>query len=135
MKKLLSITTIITACIVIFLATSCTKQYVTANNNQTISFNVPSTAWTTPDSGKTYTAVLSTPEITDYFTANGGVLVYFAFTNGVFEQVPEVYQGNAYSYTYNSGSLALYAQSSTGTTVISAPATAAVKLVLVDSSQ
>ncbi len=135
MKKLLSIASAIAACVIIFMATSCTKQYVSANNNQTISFNVPSTAWTTPDSGKTYTAVLSTPEITDYFTANGGVLVYFAFTSGVFEQVPEVYQGIAYSYTYNQGSLALYAQSSTGTTVIPVPATASVKLVLVDSSQ
>ena len=135
MKKLLSITAFIAACAIIFMATSCTKQYVTANNNQTISFSVPSTAWTTPDSGKTYTAVLNTPEITDYFTANGGVLVYFAFTDGVFEQVPEVYQGIAYSYTYNSGSLALYAQSSTGTTAITAPATASVKLVLVPSSQ
>ncbi len=131
MKKILSILGCI---IVLFAASSCTKQYITPNPNQTISFTVPQSAWASTDGGKTFSAVLNTPEIDTYFTNHGGVLVYFSFTNGVYEQVPETYQGISYSYTYNQGSLALYAQASDGVSVIQAPATSIVKLVLVPSN-
>src|SRR5471030_665142 len=118
MKKILSIVCVIVA----FAASSCTKQYITPNPNQTTLVNVASTTWTTTDGGKTYVAVINSPEIDNYFNNHGGVLVYFSFTNGVYEQVPEVYQGVSFSYTYNQGSLALYAQASDGVTVITAPA-------------
>jgi hypothetical protein len=131
MKKIL----FILSCVILTAASSCTKQYIQPNPNQTILFNVPASAWTTTDGGLTYSAVLNTPEIDQYFNDNGGTLVYFSFITGVYEQIPEVYQGISYSYTHNPGSLALYAQSSTGATTITAPAAATVKLVLVASSQ
>src|SRR5476649_2044567 len=130
MKKYL----FILGCVIVFAASSCTKKYITPNPNQTILFNVPSTAWTTADTGKTYRAVISTPEIDSYFNDHGGVLVYFSFTSGVYEQIPEVYQGISFSYTHNPGSLALYEQASDGVTVIQPPADAVMKLLLINSN-
>ncbi|WP_428328698.1 hypothetical protein [Mucilaginibacter sp.] len=130
MKKILSII----GCIIVIAASSCTKKYITPNPNQTILLNVKSNTWTTTDGGKTYSSVINTPEIDSYFNDHGGVLVYFSFTSGVYEQIPEVYQGISFSYTHNPGSLALYAQASDGVTVIQPPADAVVKLLLIDSN-
>jgi len=130
MKKILSII----CCVIVIAASSCTKQYVTPNPNQTVLINVASSSWTTTDGGKTYVSVINTPEIDNYFNDHGGVLVYFSFTSGVYEQIPEVYQGISFSYTHNPGSLALYAQASDGVTVIQAPANLVMKLLLIDSN-
>ena len=130
MKKILTII----GCIILFAASSCTKKYVTPNPNQTILFNVPSSSWTTTDGGKTYSSVISTPEIDSYFNDHGGVLVYFSFTNGVYEQIPEVFNGISFSYTHNLGSVAIYAQAADGLTVIQAPADATLKLLLINSN-
>jgi len=130
MKKILSVVCVIVA----FAASSCTKQYITPNPNQSMLINVASSTWTTTDGGKTYQSVINSPEIDSYFNDHGGVLVYFAFTSGVYEQVPEVYQGISFSYTYNQGSLALYAQASDGVTVIQPPADLVMKLVLIPSN-
>jgi hypothetical protein len=130
MKKILSIV----CAVVLFTASSCTKQYVTPNPNQTILINVASSSWTTTDGGKTYSSVINTPEIDSYFNDHGGVLAYFSFTNGVYEQIPEVFQGVSFSYTHNQGSLALYAQSSDGVTPTTAPSDMTLKLVLINSN-
>ena len=131
MKRILSII----GCVIVLAASSCTKKYITPNPNQTVLINVNSTDWTTTDGGKTYSAVIDAPEIDSYFNDNGGVLLYLSFTDGVYEQIPEVYQGISFSYTHNTGSIALYAQSATGTAVISRPDAAVLKLLLIDSSQ
>jgi len=130
MKKILSIV----CAVVLFTASSCTKQYITPNPNQTILIHVASSTWTTTDGGKTYSSVINMPEIDSYFNDHGGVLVYFSFTNGVYEQIPEVYQGVSFSYTHNQGSLALYAQSADGVTPTTAPSDMTVKLVLINSN-
>lgn len=130
MKKILTII----SCIVLIAATSCTKQYITPNPNQTVLFTVPSSSWTTTDGGKTYSSVINTPEIDTYFNNHGGVLVYFSFTNGVYEQIPETYQGVSFSYTHNPGSIALYSQASDGISIIQPPADMTLKLVLIPSN-
>ena len=61
--------------------------------------------------------LLDTPEIDNYFNDYGGVLVYFSFTNGVYEQVPEVFDGVSYSYITR-GAIVLYAQTPDGVTPI-----------------
>lgn len=121
-------------CVIVVAASSCTKKYITPNPNQTILINVASNSWTTTDGGKTYSSVVNTPEIDSYFNDHGGVLVYFSFTNGVYEQIPEVYQGVSYSYTHNTGSLVLYAQASDGVTVITKPDNTVLKLLLIESN-
>ncbi|MDB5089059.1 MAG: hypothetical protein JWR09_3053 [Mucilaginibacter sp.] len=127
MKRILSII----GCVIVLAASSCTKNYVTPN--QTILIDVKSTDWTTTDGGLTYSAVIDAPEIDSYFNDHGGVLLYLSFTDGVYEQIPEVYQGISYSYTHNTGSIALYAQSATGTSVISRPDVSVLKFLLIDS--
>jgi hypothetical protein len=131
MRKLLSI---FCCAIVLLSVSSCTKQYVTPNPNQTILLNLAANSWATTDGGKTWSATINTPEIDSYFNDHGGVLVYFSFTNGVYEQVPETYNGVAYSYTHNQGALTVYAQASDGVSVIPAPDATVVKIVLVDSN-
>jgi len=133
MKRILSII----GCVIVLAASSCTKKYITPNTNKTIQFTVKSAAWTTTDGGKTYSATINVQEINNVFNEIGGVLVYFSFTDGVYEQVPEVYQGISYSYTHNAnpGSLVLYAQSSDGLTPIAPPDDMVLKLLLIDSNQ
>jgi len=130
MKKLLSI---LCFALLVVAFSSCKKEYITqATPNQTILFNVPTTAWTLSTDGKSYYAVISTPEIDSYFNDNGGVLAYLSFTTGVYEQIPEVYNGTSYSYTHNKGSVVLYAQSYDGGTPV-LPAALTLKLLLIPS--
>jgi hypothetical protein len=131
MKKVLSILCLV---LVTIAFSSCKKEYVTnVVPNQTILFNVPSSAWTLSTDGKSYYTVISTPEIDSYFNDYGGVLAYFSFTTGVYEQIPEVYNGVSYSYTHNAGSVVLYAQSFDGTTPV-IPQALVFKLLLLPSS-
>ena len=131
MKKILSI--LFVAVIAIGLS-SCKKTYITPNPNQTILFDVPVSSWVLSDDGRSYYALLSTPEIDSYFNDNGGVLVYFSFNKGVYEQVPYTYNNVAYSYTHNQGDVVLYAQTPNGVMPVK-PAAMTVKLLLINSEQ
>ena len=131
MKKILSILFI--AVIAIGLS-SCKKTYITPNPNQTIIFDVPMSSWVLSDDGKSYYAVLSTPEIDSYFNDYGGVLVYFSFNQGVYEQVPYTYNNVAYSYTHDVGDIVLYAQTPNGVTPVK-PDAMKVKLLLLTSEE
>jgi len=131
MKKILSI---LCFALVVVAFSSCKKEYITNEvPNKTVLFNVPTTAWALSTDGKSYYAVISAPEIDSYFNDYGGVLVYLSFTTGVWEQVPEVYNGVSYSYTHNAGSVVVYAQSYDGGTPIK-PAALTLKLLLLSSS-
>ena len=130
MKKLLSI---LSFAMVVLVLSSCTKKYITPNPNQTILIDIAQSKWALSTDGKSYYYVVDAPEIDSYFNDNGGVLVYFSFTKGVYEQIPEVYNGISYSYTHNKGSLVLYAQSPDGNTPIK-PDPLTLKLLLLSSS-
>ncbi|TSD64150.1 hypothetical protein FFF34_016510 [Inquilinus sp. KBS0705] len=133
MKKILSI---LCVAVIALTASSCKKETIVApNNNQTILTSVASSGWTSTDGGKTFSAVIDMPEIDSYFNDNGGVLVYLSFTDGVWEQVPEVYNGTTYSYTHNPGKLVLYAQAYDAGVAIPRPDGAQVKIVLIESNQ
>ena len=129
MKRVLSILSVV---LITIAFSSCKKTYVTPNPNQSILFNVPTTAWTLSTDKRSYYTVISTPEIDSYFNDYGGVLAYFSFDKGVYEQIPEVYNGISYSYTHNAGSVVLYAQSYDGGTPI-VPAALTFKLVLLST--
>ncbi len=131
MKKILLI--LFVAVIAIGLS-SCKKTYITPNPNKTIFINVPTNTWQLSDDGRSYYAVLSTPEIDSYFNDYGGVLVYFNFNQGVYEQVPYTYNNVAYSYTHNEGSVVLYAQTPNGVTPV-LPDPLTVKLLLLESEE
>lgn len=133
MKKLISI---LCLAMVVAVLPACTKKYITPNPNRTIKFDVPSSSWVLSNDGRSYYSVIDVPEIDDYFNENGGVLVYFSFDNDgvVYEQIPQVYDGVAYSYTHNNGAIVLYAQTPDGVTPVR-PASAKLKLLLIDSDE
>jgi hypothetical protein len=114
------------------LVASCTKRYDVVPN-ETVYADLKTTDWTASDSD--YTATINTPQIDNYFNQHGGVIVYFTFDGGKsFEQIPEVYNGISFSYTYTAGGIELYAQNADGTKPTSAPTALTAKIVLVDSN-
>ena len=129
MKKLLSI---LCLAVVVAIFPGCTKKYITPNPNRTITFDVPNSSWVLSSDGRSYYSVVDVPEIDSYFNDYGGVLVYYSFTNGVYEQIPQVYDGIAYSYTHEQGTIVLYAQTPDGVTPIK-PISSKLKLLLIDS--
>jgi hypothetical protein len=117
------------------LVASCTKQYNQVVPNQTVYSDIPSSSWTTTDTGKNYTVTINTPEIDQFFTDHGGINVYFTFNGGQqYEQIPEVYNNVSFTYTYTAGGVTLYAQSGLGNATISAPDSLTAKIVLVPSN-
>ncbi len=132
MKKLISI---LCLAMVVAVLPACTKKYITPNPNKTIVFDVPNSSWVLSTNGKSYYSVIDVPEIDNYFNNYGGVLVYFSFDNGtLYEQIPQVYDGVAYSYTHENGAIVLYAQTPDGVTPIK-PASAKLKLLLIESDE
>jgi hypothetical protein len=132
MKKILTI--LFVAVIAIGLS-SCKKTYITPNPNRTIIYDVPVSSWVLSDDGRSYYSVMDDlPEIDSYFNENGGVLIYFNFNQGVYEQAPYTFNNVAYSYTHETGTIVLYAQTPNGVTPIK-PAAMKVKILLIDSDQ
>ena len=132
MKKILSI---LCLSIVVLTASSCQKDtIVSPNTNRTILTSITSNNWLTTDNGITYFADIDMPEITADFNDYGAVLVYISFTPGVWEQVPENYNGTSYTFTHNTGNVRIYAQAYDAAVSIPRPDAAQVKVVLVDSN-
>jgi hypothetical protein len=118
---------------ILFLVTACTKS--TVNPNQTILTTVTGSKWSSGDGGKTYAAFINMPEIDSYMNTYGAVLVYASFDGGAtYEQVPEVYNGIAYSFTHRVGQVEIDIQASNGTSTITPPGTLNVKIVLIPSA-
>jgi hypothetical protein len=111
---------------------SCEKrEYVVPN--RTVIVNLAPGNWISSDEGRTFTAGIDMPEIDSYFNEYGAVLVYASFGSNVYEQIPEVYDGVAYSFTHRYGQVVIEIQSADGTSPITAPGGLKVKIVLVES--
>jgi hypothetical protein len=135
MKKILTLI----CCTIVLAATSCKKETVIAPsaNTKTIVFDVAASAWTLSSDGTSYFANVPVPEIDNYLQHNGGVLVYISFDNEVtYEQVPETYNGVAYSFSHQTGKVQVLAQVyDGGLPTITKPGAAVVKVLLIDSDQ
>jgi hypothetical protein len=137
MKKILSI-----ACLAIVVAAlaSCKKEYITnvsQTPNQTwLSKPVVTSDWSQTKDGKA-DSVSIVVKPTDFFNTSDATLVYFSFSSGVFEQIPEVYNGTSYSYFHYSDNaglhLVLYAQPVNGGVPVKPALPITVKLVLIPS--
>jgi hypothetical protein len=128
MKKIL---TILSCVMVLFTISSCTKKYITPNPNVSEIFTVAPTDWTLYSDGKSYQAPISVSDISTDFANFGGVIVAISYSDGVYEQIPEVYNGTAFSYTYNNGNVTIYAQSSDGNTPVQPTQPINVKVTLI----
>lgn len=108
---------------------SCKKETIVSPSSTTI--NITANKWVTTNSGGTYTTSIAVPDVNNYYQTNGAVLLYNYLGNNEFEQLPNVYQGITYRFTFSVGYIYIDAQSANGSTTISAPPTLNLKLVLV----
>ena len=135
MKRLLSI---LCCSIILLTVSSCTKQYITPNPNQTVYANLASTAWvayTDPAGVKSFQAPINVPQLDNQSSNLDGVIVSISYDGGqTYEQLPEVYGNLSYTYTYNAGNITLYAQTPDGTTAVQPTDPIKVKIVLVYSN-
>jgi hypothetical protein len=132
MKKLLSI---LCVAVITLTAASCKKETVVApNNNITSIKTVKATDWTTFNT-TSKTVDLSVPELDSYANEHYAVLAYIAYgDNAPWEQIPEVFDGSAFSFTHNPGHVTLYVQNSNGTGTPIVPDNAYVKIVIIESN-
>lgn len=131
MKRIL---TIACAALLFFTISSCTKQYITPNNTESVYATLTQSDWTLYSDGLSYEAPINVADIDKNFAQTGNVIVSISFTDGVWEQVPETYNNVAYSYTYNDGNVTLYAQSADGTTPVQPTDQIKVKITLVSTN-
>lgn len=128
---------IILAVIFVTAISSCTKEYVTpaaGNTNKTVvAKNVGANTWVFSSLDHAYTTDILVPDLDDYYNEVGAVLVYFSFTSGKYEQIPNVYDGVSYSFTHSKGKVTLFAQTVNGQPFQPSD-NMNVKIVLIDSN-
>ena len=114
---------------------SCTKKYVTPNNNITVVDRVNVNRWVPSDDGKAFSAEIPMPELDNYYNESGAVLAYIAFAPGVYEQIPQVYDGISYSFYHSIGKVVIYAQTASGSAPVKPQNNLDVKVVLIESNE
>lgn len=129
MKKLLSIAFL---AIVVMAFAACKKTYISETRNEVYNETIQPSAWTLSQDGKSYEVTVRADAINDFFNNNGATLVYFSFFKGVYEQIPEVYNGNSFSYIHEVGQITFTAQSAVaGQPPVKPTDVITVKLVLI----
>ncbi len=125
---------------VVFVAaiSSCTKKYVTPNTNTTVFRTIKVNSWVLDQTEGAYRADLSVSELDNKYNEDGAVLVYLSFGGsggaGVYEQLPEVYQGASFSYYHTTGKIVIYSQTPGGNPATPPNQDVTVKIVLIDSN-
>ncbi len=120
--------------------TACQKdeiinEYVTPN--KTIFTNIPANAWRPYQTGNGYIATIEMPELTNYVNDNHAVLVYLSYTERVYEQIPQVFDGISYVFNTRPGAIDVEVQSSDGVNANlgTPPGAVSVKIVLIESNK
>ncbi|MBB5397745.1 hypothetical protein [Mucilaginibacter sp. AK015] len=133
MKKLLSI---LCVSVILLTAASCKKETVIGpSNNFTVVKTVNSNDWSDFDAN-TLSVDLNVPQLDNDYNENGAVLVYISYgSNNPWEQIPETFDGEAFSFTHNPGHVTLYKQRSSGSGAPNDTDPIYVKIVLIDSQQ
>lgn len=140
MRKLLSI-----ACVALVVAAfaSCKKTYVTnvAPAQAWIASAVTPSQWVQTKDGKADSVDIPVNSKYDFFqNSTDATLVYFSFLPNIWEQVPEVYGGIAYSYFHyqdrnNTLHVVLYSQSASGSTPVKPVDNITMKLVTIPAER
>lgn len=132
MKKLLSI---ICVAVIALTAASCKKETVIRNNNQTVYATNVSNWQLVTDGGGSYVMDINVPALDKTYSENGAVLVYITPPgSNEWEQIPETFNGRAYSFTHDVGRVSIYAQNPSGSGTPVLPPAIDVKIVLIDSN-
>jgi hypothetical protein len=135
MKKL----TLLLICIASLGLASCKKDTIVQSaNNLTIIKYIEPNQWQLSDDGYTYYAVINESRIDPRTFEDDGILTYISRgDNNTYEQLPFVYNVDAYSYVIRQGSIEIDIQSSDNqdTTPIKPTTRTRVKIVLIESAQ
>jgi hypothetical protein len=110
---------------------SCKKEYIVPN--KTVVLNLSPGSWIPLNGGTSYTAAINIPELDDYINEKGGVLVYLSFGSKTYEQIPQVYGGDAFSFVTRPGQIVLEVQRYNGVGLVTPPTGMTVKIVLIES--
>jgi len=119
--------------LILVLFSSCTKNNVVIPNT-TITTDVLSTDWKYSTTTKTYYVNITMPELTQQTNATDGILVSFSAGNDIYEAVPEVYNGDSYTFTHQPGIITIEVQTANGATVNPPTYTIHLKIVLIPSN-
>jgi len=111
-----------------------TEEYYTVPN-QTILTTLSANSWSTSNLGFTYSASINFVAKDIYQNKTDGILVYISFGNGVYEPVPQTYDGISYSYTARQDKVVLEIQSSDAKVKITPPGPLNIKIVLIPSKE
>ena len=117
----------------IILFSSCVKKEVVIPN-VTVVANVLPSDWQYSSASQTYFVQINVPEIDAYANSYDGIIVSFTAGNNVYEAVPEVYNGDSYSFTHQPGSITLEVQGANGSTVTPPSYAIQVKVVIIPSN-
>lgn len=117
--------------------TGCSKDGDVVIPNRTILTTVRSGDWKlNPDNdNKSYSVTLDMPEIDGNVNQTHGILVSVSADGTGFEAIPDVYNGFAFSYTHQPGSLTIETQSVEGTAGAPPGGDITVKIVIVVSQE
>ena len=136
MKKL----TLLLLCIATLGLASCKKDTIVQNgsNNLTLIKYIEPNQWQLSNDGFTYSATINDNNIDARTFEDDGILVYVSRGNtNTYEQLPFVYDVEAYSYSVTQGSITIDIQSSDfqAATPIKPTTRTRVKIVLIESAQ
>lgn len=127
MKKVLSILSLAA----VFVLTGCTKNNIVVPNI-TVNTTIQPSDWQYDNSTKTWYVNIDMPEIDNKSNQSDGIITSISFGDGVYELIPDVYNGYAFYVTHTTGTLTIEAQNQNGVT--NAPTDAILaKIVIVPS--
>ncbi|HEX8378910.1 MAG TPA: hypothetical protein VF602_13920 [Pedobacter sp.] len=111
---------------------ACKKEYIVPN--KTVIVNLATGSWIPLNGGTSYTAAVNVPQLDDYINEKGGVLVYISFGAQTYEQLPQVYDGDAFSFVTRPGQIVLEVQRFNGAGLVTPPGGMTIKIVIIESN-
>lgn len=134
MKRLL----FLIASVIILGFTSCQKDvnnYYTVAN-KTVYAERAGSQWAMSNDGKTFSTSIPFLVTDNFYNDFDGILVYISYDNVIWEQIPQVYQGIAFSYSTTNTELVVDMQYSDYTPITGGgPGRVYFKIVLIPSQE
>lgn len=133
MKK----STLILLATVLVALSACKKEVTQVNQvDQAFSrvYDIMPEDWATDDNGLSYSTSFDVPELTDAIFDHGAVVVYLSFVDGVYEALPEVYDGFSYGAIHGSGGVTIDVYALDGSTIDPPTGEIYAKVILIDAT-
>lgn len=114
---------------------ACRKEVTQVQPKQAVSvqWDIQTNDWQSDDGGLSYHASIDIPELTDAIFDHGAVLVYLSFDDGIYEALPEVFNGIAYGAIHSAGGLTVDMSAVDGSGISAPSGLIYAKVILVDA--